>query len=105
MDMHAMEFGDSRFDAVYASHSLEHAYDVGRVVTEIARVARPGAVVGVEVPLGPGSSDADRVESGSVEDLRTAMASIARDELWADEQPAGSATNTQGTPVARLVRL
>ena len=103
MDMHAMEFRDDRFDAVYASHSLEHAYDVGRVVTEIARVARPGGVVGIEVPLGPGSSDADRVEFASVEDLRAATAPVARDELWADEQPAGSATNAQGTPVARLV--
>ena len=103
MDMHAMGFGDDRFDAVYASHSLEHAYDVEKVVTEIARVARPGAVVGLEVPLGPGSSDADRVEFRSVEDLRTATARIARDELWSDEQPAGSATNMQGTPVARLV--
>jgi len=103
MDMHAMEFGDDRFDAVYASHSLEHAYDVERVVMEIARVARPGAVVGIEVPLGPGSSDADRVEFVSVADLRAATAAIAHDELWADEQPAGSATNAQGTPVARLV--
>lgn len=103
MDMHAMEFGNDRFDAVYASHSLEHAYDVERVLTEIARVARPGAVVGIEVPLGPGSSDADRVEFGSVEDLRTTTALIARDELWADQQPAGSATNKQGTAVARLV--
>ena len=103
MDMHAMTFDDDRFDAVYASHSLEHAYDVSTVVREIARVARPGGVVGIEVPLGPGSSDADRVEFGSVDDLRAAVAPIARAELWADEQPAGSATNSQGTSVARLV--
>ena len=103
MDMHAMTFADRAFDAVYASHSLEHAYDVSRVVSEIARVSRPAAVVGVEVPLGPGSSDADRVTFSSVEDLRTAVLRDGDAELWADEQPAGTETNSQGTPVARIV--
>ena len=50
MDMHEMTFSDDSFDVVYASHSLEHSYDVERVVREIVRVARDGAVVGVEVP-------------------------------------------------------
>ncbi len=103
MDMHAMTFADRAFDAVYASHSLEHAYDVPRVVSEIARVSRAAAVVGVEVPLGPGSSDADRVTFSSVEDLRTAVLRDGDAELWADEQPAGTETNSQGTPVARIV--
>lgn len=103
MDMHAMSFGDGAFDAVYASHSLEHAFDVGTVVSEIARVARPGAVVGAEVPLGPGSSDADRVTFWTLEDLRAAVLRDGDAELWADEQAAGTDTNSQGTSVARLV--
>ena len=103
MDMHEIAFADGRFDAVYASHSLEHAYDLDTVVSEIARVARPGAVVGVEVPLDPASHEADRVEFRSLADLRDAVSPIAGDELWADEQPAGSATNSQGTRIARLV--
>jgi SAM-dependent methyltransferase len=103
MDMHDMRFDDDVFDAVYASHSLEHAYDVGTVVREIARVGRPGAVVGVEVPLGEGSSDADRVTFHSLRDLRTATVPAAAAELWADEQPARTPSNDQGTPVARVV--
>jgi len=103
MDMHDMTFEDSVFDAVYASHSLEHSFDVGAVLREIARVGRPGAVVGVEVPLGNGSSDADRIEFHSLADLHAAVAPILATELWVDEQPAGSATNEQGTPVARVV--
>jgi SAM-dependent methyltransferase len=103
MDMHDMSFDDAVFDAVYASHSLEHAYDVGRAVGEIARVGRPGAVVGVEVPLGEGSSDADRITFHGVGDLRAALEPVAADELFAEEQPARTATNDQGTPVARIV--
>jgi SAM-dependent methyltransferase len=103
MDMHDMSFEDGAFDGVYASHSLEHAYDVGTVMREIARVGRPGAVVGMEVPLGTGSSDADRVTFRNLDDLRAAVAPVAAAELWADEQPARTRTNDQGTPVARVV--
>ncbi len=103
MDMHEMTFDDDRFDALYASHSLEHAYDVGAVVREIARVGRPGAVVGVEVPLGEGSSTADRVTFHGLRDLRGAVGSVVAEELWVDEQAPGTATNSQGTAVARMV--
>src|SRR5215216_5261969 len=51
MDMHELSFADDSFDVVYASHALEHSYDVDRVVREIARVGRDGAVVGIEVPV------------------------------------------------------
>jgi SAM-dependent methyltransferase len=103
MDMHAMTFADDAFDAVYASHSLEHAYDVPTVVAEIARVARPDAVVGAEVPLGPGSSDADRVTFSTLDDLRAAVLGDGDEELWGEEQNARTETNSQGTAVARIV--
>ena len=103
MDMHDLELPDDRFDAVYASHSLEHAYDVPTVVSEIERVGRSGAVVGVEVPLGPGASAADRNAFHCLDDLRAAVGPIVARELWAEEQSALSPTNSQGTPVARIV--
>src|SRR5215212_576980 len=43
MDMHELSFPDDSFDVVYASHALEHSYDVDRVVREIARVGRDSA--------------------------------------------------------------
>jgi SAM-dependent methyltransferase len=103
MDMHAMTFADETFAAVYASHSLEHAYDVAKVVSEIARVGRPGAVVGVEVPLGPSRSAADRQSFASLDDLRAAVLRNGDAELWAEEQPAHTETNEQGTAIARMV--
>ena len=103
MDMHAMSFEDSRFHAVYASHALEHSYDTSRVVAELARVGRAGAIVGVEVPLGSRASAADRVEFHSLDDLLSIVAPIVGEELWTDVQPAGTPTNDQGTPVARVV--
>jgi SAM-dependent methyltransferase len=102
MDMHELAFPDERFDVVYASHSLEHAYDLGRVLREIARVGRAGAVLAVEVPVRHRGSDADLVEFSGLEDLRRALEPFG-EVLWEDEQPARSPTNEQGSAVARLV--
>jgi ubiquinone/menaquinone biosynthesis C-methylase UbiE len=101
--MHAMTFADDSFDVVYCSHALEHAYDVGRVASEIVRVARDGAVVGVEVPVRAQASTADRVVFSGLDELRTPFAPHIRQELLAEEQPPRSETNEQGTEVARLV--
>jgi SAM-dependent methyltransferase len=103
MDMHRMTFPDSSFDVVFASHALEHSYDLETVVGEIARVGRDGGVVAVEVPVGRRRSEADRIEFGGVERLREAFRPQIGEELWVDEQPPRSATNDQGTDVARLV--
>jgi SAM-dependent methyltransferase len=103
MDMHEMTFPDDSFDVVYASHALEHSYDVDRVVEEIVRVARDGAVVGVEVPVRAKASDADRVVFSGLHELRSHFSRHIRDELLAEEQPPRSETNDQGTEIARLV--
>jgi SAM-dependent methyltransferase len=103
MDMHAMTFPDNSFDVVYASHALEHAYDVDRVVDEIVRVARDGAVVGVEVPVRAQASAADRIVFSGLDELRAAFAPHTRDEVLAEEQPPHGPTNDQGTEIARLV--
>ena len=103
MDMHVMAFPDEWFDVVFASHALEHSYDLDTVVGEIARVGRDGGVVAVEVPLGARASEADRIEFIGVDQLRDAFRPDMGEELWADEQPPRTATNDQGTDVARLV--
>ncbi len=103
MDMHQMSFSNDSFDVVYASHSLEHSYDVGRVVREIGRVARDGAVVGVEVPVRTQRSAADRVVFSGLEELREVFGRKIGEELLGEEQPPHAPTNEQGTDVARLV--
>ena len=103
MDMHEMTFADDSFDIVYASHALEHSFDVGRVVDEIVRVGRPGAIVGVEVPVRAQASDADRVVFSSLDELRSVFDEHVDEELLAEELPPRSETNEQGTWVARLV--
>ena len=103
MDMHEMTFPDDSFDVVYASHALEHSYDVDRVVGEIVRVGREGAVVGVEVPVRAQASTADRVVFADVDEVRNAFGPHVGDVALAEEQPAHSPTNDQGTEIARLV--
>jgi SAM-dependent methyltransferase len=103
MDMHQMTFADDSFDVVYASHSLEHSYDVARVAREIGRVARDGAVVGVEVPVRTQRSSADRVVFSGLDEVRSVFARRIGEEVLAEEQPPHTPTNEQGTDVARLV--
>jgi SAM-dependent methyltransferase len=103
MDMHEMSFSDDSFDVVYCSHALEHSYDVRRVAEEIVRVARSGAVVGVEVPVRTQRSAADRLVFSGLDELRELFRPNIDEELLAEEQPPRSATNDQGTEIARLV--
>jgi SAM-dependent methyltransferase len=103
MDMHEMTFSDDSFDVVYASHSLEHSYDVARVVREIGRVARDGAVIGVEVPVRTQQSAADRVVFSGLDEVRGVFGTRIGEEVLAEEQPPHTPTNEQGTDVARLV--
>jgi SAM-dependent methyltransferase len=103
MDMHAMTFPDDRFDAVLSSHSLEHSLDPAAVAAGIARVARDGAVVGVEVPLRVRQTDADMIEFANLEQLESVFAAHIGELLWRDEQPARSPTNDQGTEIGRIV--
>lgn len=46
-DMHEMPFKDQEFDLTYCFHALEHAYDVGKAIKELARVTRGALFVGV----------------------------------------------------------
>jgi hypothetical protein len=72
-------------------------------VREIARVAREGAVVGVEVPVRVQASDADRVEFSGLGELQQAFEPFVAEELLAEEQPPHTSTNEQGTDIARFV--
>ncbi len=103
MDMHEMKFADRSFDVVYSAHSLEHALNPGQVIQEIGRVARPGALVAVEVPVRYETRGADLSDFRSTEALRTAFSSHIDRVIWEDEQEANSPLNASGTPVARTI--
>ncbi len=45
--MTEMPFEDAFFDAAYATESLEHAVEIGRAVSEICRVVKPGGRIAV----------------------------------------------------------
>ena len=103
MDMHRMTFPDDRFDIIYASHSLEHAYDVQKVVDEILRVARPGALVAIEVPVQYEARGTDLVDFGNLRNLHAVFEPHIAQVLWSDEQPPHTTENDSGTAVIRTV--
>lgn len=51
VDLTDLPFADGSFDAVYASHVLEHIGDDRKAISEIRRVLRPGGFAVLPVPL------------------------------------------------------
>ncbi|MBD1835584.1 class I SAM-dependent methyltransferase [Cyanobacteria bacterium FACHB-472] len=103
MDMHKMTFPDNHFDIIYSAHSLEHSYDVHKVVNEIIRVARPGAIVAVEVPVQYKISSTDLVDFGNLENLHAIFEPHISQVLWCEQQSALSPKNEQGTAIIRSI--
>lgn len=103
MDMHRMTFPDDHFDIIYASHSLEHAYDVKKVVDEIIRVARPNTLVAIEVPVHYETRGADLIDFESSQNLHAIFEPHIARVLWSDEQPPHSDWNDSGVAVVRTV--
>lgn len=46
-DFHALQFADDSVDCVY-TNSLDHAYELDKILTEVRRVLRPGGLFVVE---------------------------------------------------------
>jgi SAM-dependent methyltransferase len=57
LDMTAIDLPDASFDAIIASHVLEHIDDEAAALRELARVLRPGGQAIVMVPVDHGRPD------------------------------------------------
>ncbi len=103
MDMHQMTFPDNRFDLIYCAHSLEHAYDVQKVVTEIRRVSRSGAIVVIEVPVHYETRGADLIDFADCDTLHGAFEPYCERVLWCEEQEPVGLSNHSSKAVVRTV--
>ena len=103
IDMHDMTFPDNHFDVIYSSHSLEHAYDVQKVISEIIRVGRSGALVVIEVPIRYETRGADLVDFGSCANIHAVFEPCVEKVLWCEEQEPSSPSNSSGTAIARTI--
>ena len=88
-DFHRLPYETSSVDIVYASHSLEHAYDDALALKEVCRVLKPGGLLYAAWPRGFVPNAHDRVDYGSAAAFvaRLPRASWA---LWEEHQPTES---------------
>lgn len=63
-DFHALQYADASVDVVY-TNSLDHAFDLDRILGEVTRVLRPGGVFLLEANTGEGEG----AEAGPYEAL------------------------------------
>jgi SAM-dependent methyltransferase len=77
-DFHALQFPDGVFDVVF-TNSLDHVFELGKVIDEARRVLKPGGVFVAEVVRG--SKDENGREPGPYEAAWWDHASVVRDEI------------------------
>lgn len=77
-DFHALQFPDGVFDVVF-TNSLDHVFELGKVVDEARRVLKPGGIFVAEIVRG--SKDENGREPGPYEAAWWDHASVVRDEI------------------------
>lgn len=82
-DAHRLPFADNSFDAFVAQAVLEHVADPTVVVTEAARVLKPGGLAYAEIPF------IQQVHEGAYDFTRFTLAGHRRLFRWFDELDAG----------------
>lgn len=88
-DMHALPFPSGTFDAVVASHVLEHAEDPDRALAEVARVLRTDGLLWAAWPRGFTPTAHDRVDYGSAFNFLERFPRRA-EILWRDNEATQS---------------
>jgi len=103
MDMHNMTFPADSFDIVYSTHSLEHSYDIQKVVDEFVRVCKNGGVVMIEVPVKFETNEVDRVDMGSLATLHSKFGEALSEVIWSDTQEPLRPLNTHIMSIIRSI--
>lgn len=75
-DFHALQYADSSVDVVY-TNSLDHAFDLDRIMAEVTRVLRPRGVFLMEANTGGGAG----AEAGPYESLVWSSADVLLDRI------------------------
>lgn len=88
-DFHALPFPDESYDAVVASHALEHAHTPDLALKEVTRVLRPGGLLWAAFPTHfvPNGHDCVDYASAAAFVMRLPRASWA---LWEQDGPTES---------------
>lgn len=63
-DMHSMPFADGEFDVVLCGWTLSYSAAPEMACAEIARVCRPGGVIGIAVEYFSGDAESERIATG-----------------------------------------
>jgi SAM-dependent methyltransferase len=85
MDMHDLQFPDNQFDIVYSCHSLEHSFDPVKAAREFIRIAKPGGICVIEVPIKFETSPTDLQDFNSVDGVRRLFEPHVGDMLFAEK--------------------
>jgi ubiquinone/menaquinone biosynthesis C-methylase UbiE len=102
MDMHGMTFEDNSFDIIFSCHSLEHAQDYKKVISEFVRVAKDGSIFVIEVPVNYETTVADLWDFESLGNLKNIFQKHIKQILY-EELEKKAENSSSGTDVIRMI--
>lgn len=102
MDMHNMTFEDNSFDIIFSSHSLEHARDYKKAISEFIRVAKDGAIFIIEVPVNYKTRGADLWDFKSLENIKSIFQEHIIQILY-EELEKKMENSISGTDIVRII--
>ncbi|MBU1863204.1 MAG: class I SAM-dependent methyltransferase, partial [Candidatus Omnitrophica bacterium] len=103
MDMHNMSFDDNSFDIIFSCHSLEHARNYKKVISEFIRVAKNGSMFVIEVPVQYGARGTDLWDFESLENVRNMFQPYVGKILFEEYARKNTGNNFSGTDIARII--
>lgn len=103
MDMHNMTFQDNTFDVIFSCHSLEHAQDYKKVVSELVRVAKNSSIFIIEVPVNYETRGADLQDFKSLQNLKEIFRPYIGQVLFEEFLTKKVQNNFAGTDIIRII--
>ena len=105
MDMHHLKFKDNTFDLVYASHVLEHSYDINQVAQQLSRVSTDNVYFLIEIPINYPTNNIDLIDLKSEKAVIDIFKKFFNkiDVIVAEAVPPNTETNMDNYTVARVI--
>ncbi len=103
MDMHHLCYKANSFDLIYTSHSLEHAFNYHKVLSEINRVLKDDGIVVVEIPINYETTEVDLHDFKNADNFITIFSNYVNIKEVLYKVEVKKEDNLSGTDVVRLI--
>lgn len=103
MDMHNMDFEDNSFDILFSCHSLEHARNYEKALSEFKRVIKNNGIIAIEAPVNYKTDEVDIWDFKSGTNLKKLIGYGFIKEILLEEINKRKNPNYERSDILRLI--